>query len=150
MKWTTLLSLLAVLLAACSGNNTNITDARKTAIEAIKKAESDFAKMAAEKGVAEAFYFYADSNAVIKRENDSLVHGRDGIRNYYSDPHYASAKVSWSPDFTDASANGDFGYTYGRYSWVIQDSAGKSTEYKGVFHTVWKKQADGNWKYVWD
>ena len=23
-------------------------------------------------------------------------------------------------------------------------------EYKGIFHTVWKRQSDNSWKYVWD
>jgi len=34
--------------------------------------------------------------------------------------------------------------------WKIKDEQGKIAEYKGVFHTVWKKQADKSWKYVWD
>lgn len=141
--------VLASLLVGC-GNNSSGGDQKKQAIEAIQKAEADFAKMAAEKGIAEAFWFYADSNAVIKRERDTLIHGRDAIRNYYSAAHYTGATVTWSPDFTDASDQGDVGYTYGKYNWQAKDSTGNVTEFKGVFHTVWKKQPDGSWKYVWD
>jgi len=50
----------------------------------------------------------------------------------------------------DASETGDMGYTYGKYTWQSKDSSGKVDEAKGVFHTVWKKQKDGSWKYVWD
>jgi ketosteroid isomerase-like protein len=116
----------------------------------IVKAENDFAKMAIEKNIAEAFWFYADSNAVIKRENDSLISGRDNIRRYYSADFYRTANVSWAPDFVDVSPDGNMAWTYGKYTWAIKDSSGKATEYKGVFHTVWKRQEDGNWKYVWD
>ena len=106
--------------------------------------------MAADKGIAEAFYFFADLNATIKRQNDTLIHGKDPIKNYYSTPFYQKATVKWSPDFVDASPDGDMGYTYGKYVWSSTDSTGKPITFKGVFHTVWKRQADGSWKYVWD
>ena len=116
----------------------------------IGQAEKDFAKMAAEKGIAEAFEFYADSNATIRRGRDSLIHGKEGIRNFYSADYYKTAAVTWSPDFIDASPDGNMGYTYGKYNWQSKDSSGRINEAKGIFHTVWKKQKDGSWKYVWD
>jgi ketosteroid isomerase-like protein len=147
-------NLLAILLLSCLICFSCSTTPAKTDIEAIKKeivkAEKDFETMAAEKGVAEAFSFFADSNAVIKRQNDSLIHGKEGIRNYYSNPNYKNAIAKWAPDFVDVSVNGDLAYTYGKYTWEFKDSAMKSSFYSGVFHTVWKKQGDGNWKYVWD
>jgi ketosteroid isomerase-like protein len=146
-------NLLAVLLPSCLVCFSCSTPA-KPDIEAIKKeivkAEKDFETMAAEKGVAEAFAFFADSNAVIKRQNDSLIHGKEGIRNYYMNPFYKNAVAKWSPDFVDVSTNGDLAYTYGKYTWEFKDSAMKSNFYSGVFHTVWKKQNDGSWRYVWD
>lgn len=144
---------LMITLASCAGNDSNgntTSSQRKKAIEEIEKAEKDFAIMASDKGIAEAFWFFADSNAVLRRENDTLIQGKEAIRQYYSTPYYSQASVTWSPDFTDASEQGDFGYTYGKYTWQSKDSTGKVTEFKGVFHTVWKKQADGSWRYVWD
>ena len=150
MRAALFLVLATALLAGCAENNTASTDEKQKAIQAIATAEKDFQKMTVDKGIAEAFWFYADSNATIKRQNDTLIHGKDAIRNYYSDPSYGNASVTWSPDFTEASEDGSFGYTYGNYTWQSKDSTGKTTEFKGVFHTVWKKQADGSWKYVWD
>jgi ketosteroid isomerase-like protein len=121
---------------------------KEKARQEISQAEKDFEKMAAEKGIAEAFWYFADSNAVIKR--DSLVKGKENIRVYYSAGYFKTASVAWSPDFTDASEAGDMGYTFGKYLWQSRDSTGKITEARGVFHTVWKKQKDGSWKYVWD
>ncbi len=123
---------------------------RDNAVKEIGQAEKDFEKMAAEKGIAEAFWFYADSNAVVKGRNDSLIKGREAIRNFFSADHFKTATVKWSPDFVDASESGDMGYTYGHYVWQAKDTAGRISESKGVFHTVWKKQADGSWKYTWD
>lgn len=106
--------------------------------------------MAFEKGIAEAFWYYADGGATIRRKNDSLIHGKEPIRHFYSDSFYLTAKLEWSPDFADASADGTLGYTYGKYIWRVPDSTGKLSEFKGIFHTVWKKQNDGNWRYVWN
>ena len=123
---------------------------KETAIMEIKQAEKDFEKMASEKGIAEAFSHFADSQAVIRGANDSLIRGKDGIRNYFSASRFSTATVTWSPDFTDAAASGDLGYTYGKYTWRSKDSTGQVNESSGVFHTVWRKQEDGSWRFVWD
>ena len=139
---------LVFFLAACSNNEKPIDkESVKTEIAA---AEREFEKMAAEKGIAEAFWAFADTSAVIKRQNDTLIRGKENIRNYYSAEFYKTATVKWAPDFIDVSDKGDMGYTYGKYLWQSRDSSGKLNEFRGVFHTVWKKQADGSWKYVWD
>lgn len=143
------LAIALMLLISCDVK-VNTGNQRDDAIKEIKDAEKAFEKMAADKGIAEAFWFYADSNATIKRQNDSLIHGKEQIKQYYSAPFYNSAKVTWSPDFVEASAAGDMGYTYGKYIWQAKDSAGSVSEFKGIFHTVWKKQEDGSWKYLWD
>ena len=100
--------------------------------------------------MAEAFYLYADSNAVILRGNDSLIRGKAAIRNYYSMQKFKGASVDWAADFSEVSASGDMAYSYGKYVWILKDSSGKENEYKGMYHTIWKKQVDGSWKYVWD
>lgn len=126
---------------------------RAVNIEAVKdeilQTEKAFEKMASEKGMAEAFYYFADQNAVIKRGDDSLVTGKENIRLYYEKNANPKAKLSWTPDFIGVSDCGTLGYTYGKYLYTIQDSTGKTLTHKGVFHTVWRKQ-NNNWRYVWD
>lgn len=145
----TCLTLLSLCVLFCSCK-TDSDDLQEKAKQEIALAEKDFETMAAEKGIAEAFEFFADSNAVIKRSNDSVIPGKENIRKYYSAEFYKNASVKWSPDFVAASEKGDMGYTYGKYVWLSKDSSGKVNESKGMFHTVWKKQNDGTWKYVWD
>jgi ketosteroid isomerase-like protein len=135
------------LVASCTENKMIETEASK---KEIAEAEKAFETMAKEKGIAEAFAFYADSNAVIKRRNDSLIKGKEAIRNFYGADFYKTASVTWSPDFIETSPDGNLGYTYGKYLWQSKDSTGKTNENRGVFHTVWKKQKDGSWRYVWD
>jgi ketosteroid isomerase-like protein len=115
----------------------------------IFKTEKAFEKMASEKGIAEAFYYFADENAVIIREKDTLIIGKENIKKYYQQKN-ANATVNWTPDFIDVSNDGSLGYTYGKYTWKIKKADGSLGEYMGIFHTVWKKQKDNTWKYVWD
>jgi hypothetical protein len=70
--------------------------------------------MCAEKGIAEAFYFFADDSAVIKRQNDTLIIGQKKIKLYYSKPAYQNALVNWTPDFVDVSDDGTLANSYGK------------------------------------
>lgn len=116
----------------------------------IEKTELAFSKMAADSGIEVAFAYYASENAIIKRQNDSLIMGITGIRNFYKDQKFKKVKLSWKPYFIDVSASADLGYTFGKYEFVQTDRSGKVTDFKGIFHTVWKKTEKGEWKFVWD
>ena len=116
----------------------------------IYQTEKAFEKMVQEHSITEAFYYYADSLAVIKRDNDSLIYGRNSIKNFYEKKSYSNVTVNWTPDFIDVSDDGTLGYSYGKYVFrmKLQDKSVK--EFVGVFQTVWKKQSDNSWKYVFD
>jgi ketosteroid isomerase-like protein len=125
--------------------------AKEKAIAAITKAENEFSAMASEKGIQAAFEYFAAPDVIIKRANDSLIKGKEGIHQFYSKDVFKKATLSWSPDFVDAAESGDLGYTFGKYNWQLKDEQGKIVQdSKGVFHTVWKKQPDGSWRFVWD
>ena len=147
MRHLTLFVFILLCFVACKTTSDNLKEKAK---EEIAQTEKDFEKMTAEKGIKDAFTFYADSNVVVKGQNDSLIKGRDGISNLYGLPSFKNVSLKWSPDFIDASEDGTLGYSYGKYVWQSKDSTGKLNEFKGVFHTVWKRQNDGSWKYVWD
>ncbi|HWR94850.1 MAG TPA: DUF4440 domain-containing protein [Flavobacterium sp.] len=149
MRKTCLICIIIFILVGCSKKEKLKKDNMYLKLEIIQT-EKDFEKLVLNKGLAEGFYQYADSNATIKRENDTLITGKNNIKNYYSNPKFKSCNVSWEPEFVDISGQGDMAYTYGTYIWTKTDSMGIKQNSKGVFHTVWKKQKDGSWKYVWD
>lgn len=142
-----LILLIPVILLFAGSVHSQNKEANKKEILQTEKA---FEKMTSEKGIAEAFYHFADKNAIIKRENDTLISGNENIKIYYQKKGLKDATVTWTPDFIDVSESGDLGYTYGKFTWKIKGDDGKIVEYKGVFHTVWKRQKDNSWKYVWD
>jgi ketosteroid isomerase-like protein len=137
-----LFALLMLLFLGCSNNKQN-------AIEEIEKTEKDFEKMVAEKGLAEAFGFYAAPKGV-KSLGDSLIFGNEAIRNFYLAQDHRKIELTWNTDFADASKSGDLAYTYGKYSIKMINAKGDEVVSTGIFHTVWQKQANGDWKFVWD
>jgi ketosteroid isomerase-like protein len=143
---TLFILMICILMNTSCNNYTNKDEIKND----IFKTEKAFEKMAAEKGVAQAFYYFADENAVIHRENDTLIIGKENIRSYYDKKFTKNTTVNWTPDYIDVSDCGTLAYTYGKFVWKIKNTDGEIVEYKGVFHTVWKKQKDNSWKFVWD
>ncbi|MEP7320930.1 MAG: hypothetical protein ABI761_03385 [Saprospiraceae bacterium] len=120
----------------------------KKNLQNIRDTETAFAKSAEQNGLATAFFEYAAPDAVINR--GALIKGPDAIKSYYLPVEKSGVKLTWKPDYIDVSESGDLGYTYGSFKRSIPDSTGKIINTTGTFHTVWKKQKDGTWKYVWD
>lgn len=137
---------LVYLLLLTSCGTESEKDSTEKWKQEIRQAEEDFANMAAAKGIHDAFINFAAEDAVLKR--GSLVIGKKAIDKHLEKS--TSKNLSWSPDFIDVSASGDLGYTYGKYVYKYTDSIGNPLEDTGIFHTVWKRQADGSWKFVWD
>ena len=102
--------------------------------------------MVKENGIHDAFLYYAAEDAVLKRRD--FIIGKEAIDKHLEKS--ISKDLSWSPDFVDVSSSGDLGYTYGKYVYKYTDSIGNTLEDKGIFHTVWKRQTNGSWKFVWD
>jgi len=132
---------IALIFFSCSYSQKN-SEQKFLVIETEKK----FAEMAHDKGISQAFYAFADDSAVIKR-GPKIIKGKEAIKNFY-DHQNQKGELTWSPTFADVS--GDLAYTYGDFTYAEKDSTGKVNEIKGIFHTVWKKQKDGSWKFVWD
>jgi ketosteroid isomerase-like protein len=140
------LFMSTVLFSCHSTPGTGIITKSKTEIVETEKA---FAAMAKKEGIAAAFTYYAAEDAAINYK-DKLIKGRNEIKAHYSDKKYNDVSLEWTPDFVDASSSGDLGYTYGNYTYIKKDSTGTTETFKGIFHTVWKKQTDGTWRFVWD
>jgi len=117
----------------------------------IVKTEKEFSDMAGEVGIPAAFILYAADDAVVLR-GDQLVVGKSELIAFYQDQYGENEdeSLSWEPDFVDVSSSGDLGYTYGQYTYSYVDSTGSTIEHTGIFHTVWKRQPDGTWRFVWD
>ncbi|MCE1188738.1 MAG: nuclear transport factor 2 family protein [Ignavibacteria bacterium] len=140
--------LIIFTLPACKPGEKIFLEKRK---QEIRETEAEFCKMAAERGLAEAFAHFADTSATIKiSAGKDIIHGKEAIFKRYSHPLFQNSSLTWAPDFVDVSQSGDLGYSYGHYTFTNTDTTGKSDTSTGIFMTVWKRQNDHTWRFVWD
>jgi ketosteroid isomerase-like protein len=139
--------VLVLTLPSCSPDEKHDLDKWK---QEIVDTEHAFAEMAKSEGIPKAFITYAADDAVLLR-NSNLIKGK-GEMKASLEMRFASenASLTWAPDFVDVSSSGDLGYTYGKYVYTTTDSLGTTQTSEGIFHTIWKRQPDGTWKFVWD
>jgi ketosteroid isomerase-like protein len=116
-------------------------------VAALLKVDRDFYQATLAKG-AEAFAEYAAENAT-EDEGDSVLRGRSEIleafKKYFAQPGF---RLAWDPD--DAFAAGGLGVTHGHFELHGKDADGADKKVVGHYVTVWRKQKDGSWKFVWD
>lgn len=137
-----------ILFSACTKDEKEPSNEIMTAWkQEVLDAEAAFAQMAKEEGMNKAFLAFAADDAVLMRGNQLIIR-KTGIAEYMKDQN--SKGLAWSPEFVDVAKSGDLGYTYGYYTFSYEDQEGNPAEANGVFHTVWKRQEDGSWKFVWD
>ncbi len=115
----------------------------------IIQVEKNFNDMAQDKGLTAAFHHFAATDGVIKRQN-KIVKGKVAIQEWYKNDVQPNETLTWKPTFVEVSSAGDLAYTYGNFIFTSIDSSGTKKENKGIFHTVWKRQSNGEWKFVWD
>jgi ketosteroid isomerase-like protein len=103
-----------------------------------------FSKMSEDKGMKAAFMEYIDSNGVLLKPGQYPVAGADAI-DFLIQQDDSTYKLKWEPSKGIIAQSGDLGYTYGLYALKL---SGKDTGIYGTYITIWKKQADGKWKFV--
>ena len=148
---TSNLIVITLCLTLLSCNTCNTSETISEWKNEITQTERDFAIMAQELGITEAFLAFAADSAVLKRGNDLII-GKKALEKHFK-AHTSPGTdetLIWEPDFVDISSSGDMAYTYGMYTYSYIDSTGTKIVDKGVFHTIWKRQADNSWKFVWD
>jgi ketosteroid isomerase-like protein len=142
MKLTIL--ILAVFLIAGCGSVMKVEEGKKE----LMQADRDFAKYAQEHGRRAAFeYFMADS-AVIYRQGKKPYKGHDEIMSLY--PPNAPGDLTWEPTFADVAESGELGYTLGKYEFSYIGENDEKQSVTGYYVTIWRRQPDGQWKYVFD
>jgi ketosteroid isomerase-like protein len=109
-----------------------------------------FSRLSQEKGIKYAFIKYAADSVVILREKSYPQIGKYALLKRFESFSDSGFVLTWEPLFADIARSGELGYTYGIYTSVSSDSTGKLLTGKGTYVSIWKKDQDGQWKYVLD
>jgi ketosteroid isomerase-like protein len=62
----------------------------------------------------------------------------------------ASNDLTWHANKAGIALSRDLGYTSGVYLMKYKDASGKMKVDNGKFLTIWKREADGTWKMLYD
>jgi ketosteroid isomerase-like protein len=115
-----------------------------TAIATVRSADLDFSARSQKSGAGDAFReFVALDGAQIGTGRSETTCGRDAVAQGVA-PLGPGALI-WAPRVADAAPSGDLAFTSGDA--VIH--IGNDTSYSNYL-TVWKRQADGKWRFVAD
>lgn len=107
--------------------------------------ERAFVKLAAERGFRDSFYQYFAPDGVAFGPHPFRV--RVALERQPSSPGPMGA--IWAPVWGDISQAGDLGWNTGPLLYEARPAQNRP-ERHGMFFSVWKKQADGNWLVVVD
>jgi ketosteroid isomerase-like protein len=138
----------SLLLALFSCNNFEKKSSAISEDDKLKMMDADraFSRMSEEKGMKNAFLEYIDSNGVLLRPNHPPLMGAEAI-DFLIMQNDSGFTLKWQPKGGIVAQSGELGYTYGVYALKPGD---KDTMLYGNYVSIWKKQADGSWKFVLD
>lgn len=134
-------TLFLLLFSAC---NTPVPDLSEQAKKEIIARDIAMNDLATEAGFHAALLQFADDSLYKPEEGKYPVMGKKALEAQYADKPDTKA-ITWSPFRAEAARSGEMGYTIGNWKMVTPD-----TTYYGNYFTTWKKQPDGQWKWVVD
>jgi ketosteroid isomerase-like protein len=116
--------------------------------EAILAADAAWLKVYQRKDLAKSVAF-CDEQASMLAPDAPIAIGKDAIAKVMADD-FKHDNIAWHAKKVGVARSGDLGYTSGTTEMSLKDAAGKTMSYKGKYLTLWKKQADGEWKVLYD
>lgn len=147
-SWMVLAIILVAAFAAANLTGSDKSMDREKEKETLMATDRAFSDLSAAKSRAAAFEVYMDDSATILRDNAHPFIGRDAIRTLMARSPRGTLK--WEPFFAEVSESGDLGYTIGHWEYTDSDTTDSGGKSLGYYVTIWKKQPDGNWKFVCD
>ena len=135
-----------ILLAAAGLVRAAAFDPEKLKAELVRT-EAEFFQYALQHGFSEGLRAYMTEDAFIA---NSLILGRaaQAARVKAEEGKARANVIHWKPLRAEVSASGDLGYTWG----VAEAGPSRDGPFKpyGIYVTIWKRQPDGGWKFVYD
>ena len=122
---------------------------RADAVRQVRQADSAFALAADLQGTGVAFAQYVAPQGVVFSGSEIVI-GTDAVRALFDEQQRAGGTLNWRPVYADAVTSGDLGFTIGEYVFTGRGATGTVVQRFGKYLTIWKKQPDGEWRFVVD
>lgn len=138
-----IISLAALGAAAGQAPLTNLKEMPKT-LKPLVETELAFAAAARARGIKDSFIEYAAEDGLLFRR--TAVNAREFWRQANPAP---TGLLSWYPTYADVSRAGDVGWTTGPWEFCGKPDDREASGH-GHFVTVWRRQADGTFRFALD
>jgi ketosteroid isomerase-like protein len=141
------IALCVLLIASCNSSDKKEDREKETGIAAkvnMMNADREFSLLSEKKGLRTAYTEFIDSNGVLLRPGYKPMDGADAL-DYIIQSNDSGFMMTWEPKNATLSSSGDLGYTYGIFSLKPADA---DTIIYGTYVTIWRRQLNGNWKFV--
>jgi ketosteroid isomerase-like protein len=116
--------------------------------QSLLEADRAFCRLSLTTDVPTAFGLTMAEGATLLRTGLEPMTGREAILAHFA--AWPGGTLRWEPTFADVAASGDLGYTLGTYEYRATSAEGQPEVSTGHYVTIWRKQADGSWKFVFD
>ena len=143
----TLMFAFASLGLAQEPRKRSSAQAPKSPLRSMVETERAFARMSEERGTRPAFMAFIADDGILFRP--TAVKGKQWMSEHPLPPSDKRSLLSWYPAVAGIARAGDLGYTTGPWEFKSDIHDAQPVAW-GHFLTVWKKQADGEWKFVLD
>ncbi|HEX6791752.1 MAG TPA: DUF4440 domain-containing protein [Candidatus Krumholzibacteria bacterium] len=135
--------LLLALVAAGCAKKADVAGSES----ALRAADEEWAKTGR---TADGFAAFFTADGVLMPPNQPSITGLDNIRAFAQQlmelPGFA---LTWQPSHAEVAQSGELGFTTGTFTMSMQGANGTMSD-TGKYLTVWKKDATGAWKVVYD
>jgi ketosteroid isomerase-like protein len=118
--------------------------------ERLMETSREWSKVAATNDIDKIVSYWTD-DAVMLSAGEPVLKGKDQLRQMVeSGASLPGFQISWEPESAEISRSGDLGYLLENTTMVMPDSMGNTSSLNFKAVTVWRKEADGNWKCAVD
>lgn len=108
-------------------------------------ADIAFSDYSVKHGIQKAFIEFADDSVVLLKPKQMPIVGKLSLIKSYEGKSDSGVVLSWKPAKAIIAESGELGYTYGFWTFVAETDTSQ-----GTYLTVWKKDPNGQWKYIAD
>jgi ketosteroid isomerase-like protein len=130
-----------------SASESSAQSSLQSPLQSMVATELAFTKMSVEQGVRPSFMAFIADDGILFRPR--AVKGKQWMTEHPVPPSDKRPVLSWYPTVADIARAGDMGYTTGPWEYKSDIHDAKPVAF-GNFLTVWKRQADGSWKFAID
>jgi ketosteroid isomerase-like protein len=129
---------LSLLILCCF-----MLQARAQDVKEVISSEQAFAAYSRDYNTKDAFLKFMDSTGLVFNNGEP----KNAIADW-SARRAGPAKLLWEPTFAGIAASGDIGFTTG--PWQLKKTMQDTAVAAGMFTSVWRKTAHGDWKNIVD